>query len=125
MVRLGKKVYVLTRDDQLFRYYEEGFNVAPLQSVLSNDGRSSLLVTRQGSDFDIVEFDAVKGGPGRQRINGPFEPPLVSTSSYHSSKRPFLPECGRCCSDGVLGGWGGRGCQAMFPKCTAHVIQDS
>lgn len=83
MIRLCKEIYVLTRNDQFFGHYDERLDIASLEALVGDDGRASVLMAGQRTNFDLVEGDAVKSGPGRQCINGLFEPSLGSASAYH------------------------------------------
>lgn len=82
-------------------------------------------MARQGSDFDVVESDAVKGRPGGQGINGLFEPSLGSASSYHGNGAIRVGVGG----GGVLFGQGADdGLVAVVRRyssgCMAHVVSD-
>lgn len=73
-------------------------------------------MARQGTNFDLVEGDAVKSGPGRQCINGLFEPSLGSASAYHFHRA--ILEMGECCCDEAWGEFScGRQVMLCFTRC--------
>jgi hypothetical protein len=93
-VRLGEKVDVLTRDDELLGDDEKRLGLAALKITVGYDGRAPLLETRQRANLDAVEGYTVEGGPCWQGVNRLLEPASCSARADHIVVQPGMQHAG-------------------------------
>lgn len=101
-VRLGEKVNVLTRDDELLGDDKERLDVAALELAGGYDGGAPLLEARQRANLDAVEGYTVEGGPCWQGVNGLLEPASCSARADHVVVQRVCSAGTRMLCDGYL-----------------------
>jgi hypothetical protein len=83
-ISFGKKLNVLSRDDELFRHNKQRLDFAAFKSMVGDDGRASVLEARQWANFNAIEGNAMKGCPCREGVNWLLEPPVGPAGTDHA-----------------------------------------